>query len=50
MTSERNPDEGPVKRGSFEITVTTVDGEKEVVWSGLKLGLSFHFVVKSLSF
>ena len=38
MTSELNLEGGAVKRGSFEITITTEEGREEVVWSGLKLG------------
>ena len=33
-----NEVEGKPKRGSFEITVTTSDGEEILVWSGIKKG------------
>ena len=46
MSSELNPEGGSVKRGSFEITITTVDGENKTVWSGLELGLSFWLNLK----
>eukprot|EP00093_Oithona_nana_P014767 14767.XXX_600901_600656_1 [CDS] Oithona nana genome sequencing. len=38
MTSELNPEGQTIKRGSFEITVTTEDGKSETIWSGVKLG------------
>ena len=33
-----NEVEGKPKRGSFEITVTTSDGDEVLVWSGIKKG------------
>jgi len=33
-----NEIEGKPKRGSFEITVTTSDGDEILVWSGIKRG------------
>ncbi len=34
----KNVEGGKPKRGSFEISVTTDDGEEVLVWSGIKRG------------
>jgi len=38
VTVALNEIEGKPKRGSFEITVTTADGDEILVWSGIKKG------------